>query len=327
MNIVITDNNFVNDEPERKVLQSAGLSFVKYNCKTVEEMIEAGRRADAVIVQFAPVTKEVLEAWTSCKLIVRYGIGYDNVDVKTAEELGITVCNVPSYCLDEVADHTCALILACSRKIVLFHESVCKGEWNVQKVAKRIPPLSEMTLGLVGFGRIGARVAERLKAFRFQIMIFDPYLNDDQAIKFGVAKASSFEELLSKADIFTLHSPLTTETHHMINEKTLSLMKEDAWVINTSRGGLIDTVALARSLREGRLGGAALDVFEQEPLTMDHPLRSCGNVILSPHAAYYSDKALNSLQEQAAEEVVRLAQGQPLASVVNHPKQARLKNQ
>ncbi|MCQ6560700.1 C-terminal binding protein [Paenibacillus mendelii] len=319
MRIVITDSNFVSDEPERAVLSAAGLTVERFNCRTEEEMIEAGKGADAVLVQFAPVTRRVIEAWTSCRLIVRYGIGYDNVYIPAADGAGIAVCNVPSYCLDEVADHTCALLLSGLRKVVAFDRSVRSGEWNVEKVAKPMPRFADSVVGLIGFGRIGARVAERIRPFGFQILIYDPYMSADKAEQLGVHKAATLEELLSKADAISLHSPLTEDTKHLINATTLSQMKSGALLVNTSRGGLIDTEALATALNEGTIGGAAIDVFEQEPLQNDHPLRSCDNLILTPHAAYYSDSALITLQTQAAEEVVRLAQGLPLASQVNRP--------
>ncbi|QJD82110.1 C-terminal binding protein [Cohnella herbarum] len=317
MKIVITDSNFTSDQSEREVLAGAGLTLERFNAKTIEEMKEAGKDATAVLVQFSPAPREVLESWKSCKLIVRYGIGYDNVDVQAATELGITVCNVPSYCLDEVADHTASLLLSGLRKIVAFDASVRRGEWNVEKVAKPIRKFDESIIGLVGFGRIGARVAARMRPFGFEIMAYDPYLSEDKATELGVKKAASLRELLSVADAVSLHSPLTAETHHMINEQSLSWMKPNAWIVNTSRGGLINTVDLARALLARKLDGAALDVFEREPLEADHPLRQCANVILTPHAAYYSDASIDNLQRQAAEEIVRFAKGEPLQSPVN----------
>lgn len=317
MRVVITDSNFSSDEPERAVLSAAGLTVERYNCKTEDEMIAAGQGAEAVLVQFAPVTRRVIEAWTNCKLIVRYGIGYDNVDLEAATAAGIAVCNVPAYCLDEVADHTCALLLAGLRKVVAFDRSVRAGNFSVETIAKPMPKFSDSFIGLVGFGRIGARVAERMKPFGFNIVIYDPYLNADRAKQLGVGKTESLEELLSQADAVSLHVPLTPETEHLINERTLRSMKPGALIVNASRGALIDTRALASALQEGVIGGAAIDVFEQEPLPADHPLRSCDNAILTPHAAYYSDSALVTLQTQAAEEVVRLAKGLPYASQVN----------
>jgi len=317
MRVIITDSNFASDEPERAVLSAAGLAVERFNCRTEEDLIAAGQGAEAALVQFAPVTRRVIEAWTSCKLIVRYGIGYDNVDVQAAAEAGIAVCNVPSYCLDEVADHTSALLLSGLRKVVAFDRSVRSGEFNVEKVAKPMPKFSDSVIGLVGFGRIGARVAERMMPFGFDIAIYDPYLHADRAEELGFRKADTLEALLSQADAVSLHSPLTPDTMHLINARTLGLMKKDALIVNTSRGALIDTQALTAALQNGVIGGAAIDVFEQEPLQADHPLRECDNAILTPHAAYYSDSALVALQTQAAEEVVRLAQGLPLASQVN----------
>lgn len=317
MNIAIIDSNFESDAPEREVLEAANMRLIRHQCLTQEEMISAGKDAVAVLVQYASIDRHVMEAWNSCKLIVRYGIGYDNVDIRAAEELGIAVCNVPFYCLDEVADHTCALILAGLRKIVQFHESVIRGEWEVERLAKPMPRLAQLTLGLVGFGRIGAGVAERMRSFRFRIRIYDPYLDDRQSTHFGIEKAASLEQLLSAADVLSLHTPLTKETKRLINSETLSRMKPSAWIVNTSRGGLIDTEALAGALSSRRIGGAALDVFEEEPLPPDHPLRACANVIFTPHAAYYSDQSLKTLQRQAAEEIVRWAEGKPLLSQVN----------
>lgn len=317
MKVVITDSNFASDAPEREVLAGAGLVPERFSCRTEDEMKEAGKGADAVLVQFAPVTRDVIDAWTNCKLIVRYGIGYDNVDVAYAAQKGIQVCNVPAYCLDEVADHTCALILAGTRKIVAMHESVKRGEWQVEAVARPMPRSSDTTIGLIGFGRIGERVCARLTPFGFAFAVYDPYLSAEAAAAKGVRKADDWTAFLAEADVISMHVPLTAETKHMINEMSLRQMKKSALIVNTSRGALIDTHALARALADGVVGGAALDVFENEPLEADHPLRNCRNAILTPHAAYYSDSALVTLQRQAAEEVVRFARGEAPASPVN----------
>ncbi|WP_167859176.1 C-terminal binding protein [Paenibacillus cymbidii] len=319
MKIVITENNFASDLPEREVLAQVGLVPERYSCKTEEEMKEAGKDAEIVFVQFAPVNRAVLDAWTACRLIVRYGIGYDNVDVAYAAERGIQVCNVPAYCLDEVADHTGALILSSARKIVAMHEAVKRGEWNAEGVARPMPKSSDTVVGLIGYGRIGERVSARLKPFGFQVVVFDPYLSDAAAESKGVRKASDWTAFLAEADILSMHVPLTDETRHMINEQSLKLMKRSAVVVNTSRGALIDTHALAKAIDEGIVGGAALDVFEHEPLEANHPLRSCRNVILTPHAAYFSDSALLTLQRQTAEEAVRYVKGEAPASPVNRP--------
>lgn len=319
LKIIITESNFASDQPEREVLAQVGLVPERYSCKTVEDMKEAGKDAEIALVQFAPVNREVIDAWKACRLIVRYGIGYDNVDVAYAAERGIQVCNVPAYCLDEVADHTCAMILSSSRKIVAMHESVKSGEWSVETVARPMPKSSETVVGLIGYGRIGERVSARLAPFGFQIVVYDPYLSDAAAQSKGVRKSADWEAFLAEADILSMHVPLTDETRHMINEQSLKHMKRTAVIVNTSRGALIDTRALAKAIDEGVIGGAALDVFEREPLEADHPLRSCRNVILTPHAAYFSDSALLALQRQTAEEAVRYARGEAPASPVNRP--------
>jgi len=323
LNVVITDSNFQSNEPERNVLEKAGLRVTQFHCRTVEELKEAGKDADAALVQFAPVTGEVLKAWDRCQIIVRYGIGYDNVDIRAAEELGIQVCNVPSYCLDEVADHTCTLILASLRKIVPFHESVKRGEWDVEKIARPMKSFADTTIGLLGFGRIGRNVCRRLVPFGFRLMVYDPYMKPGAEDEFGAVRAESLRTILGESDVVTLHLPLSQETRHLIDEATLRLMKPGAVLVNTSRGGLVDTVALARALREYAIGFAALDVFEEEPLPPDHPLRACGNVLFTPHAAFYSDVSLLRLQQQAAEEIVRWFSGEPLSSPVNRPRKPR----
>jgi D-3-phosphoglycerate dehydrogenase len=317
MRIVITDSNFASDRPEREVLETAGLTLERYHCRTEQEMVEAGKGADALLVQFAPATRQVLEQWTSARLIVRYGIGYDNVDVQAADERGIAVCNVPSYCLDEVADHTATLILSGLRRIVPFHESVKRGEWDVESIARPMPPFAGTHVGLIGFGRIGAKVAARLKAFGFQLHCYDPYLTPEKAREYGVERMESAEALFAVSDVISLHLPLIPETRHLIRAETIGRMKPTAIIVNTARGGLIHTRDLAEALRGGWLGGAALDVFEEEPLPADHPLRGCPNTVLTPHAAYYSDQSLDTLQRQAAEEIVRWARGEALASPVN----------
>ncbi|HZG58095.1 C-terminal binding protein [Paenibacillus sp.] len=314
--VIITDSAFSTDGPERKALEKHGCTLVRFQCATEEQLIEAGSGAKAALVQYARITRRVLEAWPDCEIIVRYGIGYDNVDIAAAAELGIQVCNVPSYCLDEVADHTSALLLAALRKIVPFHRGVKQGVWDVEKIARPMQAFGDTKIGLLGFGRIAVRVAERLLPYRFQIMTFDPYANRDTAERMGVRVVGDLETLLKEADAVSLHVPLTDETRHLMNERTISLMKPTALLVNTSRGALIDSLALANALKERRLGGAALDVVEHEPLPLNHPLASCENAIFTPHAAYYSERSIERLQYQAAEEIVRWKTGEPLLSPV-----------
>jgi D-3-phosphoglycerate dehydrogenase len=313
--VVIIDSNFASDAPERALIELAGGTLQRFNCRTEREVLEAGMNADIVLVQFAPVTSAVLDGWKRCRLIVRYGIGYDNIDITHAKRLNIPVCNVPFYCLDEVADHTSSLILACSRKLFELHEAVKQGKWNVESIVRPMHRSSKQVIGLIGYGRIGRKVSERLRAFSFRIQVYDPSvtLEDNKHVE----QIESLDELLVASDIVSLHAPLLPETKHLINLKTLSRMKSTSFLVNTSRGGLVDTQALAIALSDGVIAGAALDVFEEEPLSVNHPLLACRNIILSPHAAYYSEQSLIDLQMQTAQEAVRWIRNEPLRSQVN----------
>lgn len=316
MKAIIVNTNFPDNDPEKSVFAAAGWDVSVQPDDSPDQLKQAGQEADALLVQFSIISKEIMEQWTKCKLIVRYGIGYDNVDVEAASALGIQVCNVSGYCLDEVADHASALILAASRKLFQAHRSIEQGIWSVGAV-QPLPKLEHTLVGIVGFGRIGERVVQRLTPFRFQIHVYDPYLSADAAREKGIDKEDDLKRLLQQADIVSLHLPLLPQTYHLLDEEKLGWMKPTASIVNTSRGALIDTVALADALKRRTIGFAALDVVEQEPLPDDHPLRSCGHTLLTPHIAYYSDSSLLELQRMAAEEAVRFGKGEPLNSPVN----------
>lgn len=317
MKIVITDSNFQSDLPEREVLSELDATVLRFHCTKKNEVVDLAGDADALIVQFAPITGSVMDQLEKCKIIVRYGIGVDNIDLNAAKERGIKVCNVPNYYLDEVADHTVALVLSLARKIVLLDKSVRRGEWHVEPIARPLIKPSQAIVGLIGFGRIGERVAKRLQAFQYQIVVYDPYLSETKAQQFNVHKLENLRHLLEQSDFISLHVPLTEETVGMINSETIGMMKSTASIINTSRGTLIRTADLAEAIHQKRISGAALDVFEVEPLPLTHPLRSCENVILTPHAAYFSDESILEVQRQAAAEIVREFTNQPLLSWIN----------
>jgi D-3-phosphoglycerate dehydrogenase len=317
MNIVIIDSNFQNNGPELAVFQAAGLEVSHLSSTEEESLKVVGQTADAVLVQFAILSNDILSTWTRCKLIVRYGIGYDNVDVAAATAHGIQVCNVSGYCLDEVADHTAALIVGVSRRLLPMHQAVKRGDWAFESIVKPMPKLADTQVGIIGLGRIGERVLERLQPFKYKMKVYDPYLTTEAAVEKQVKKEEDLRTILEQSDIIALHLPLLPTTHHLLNAERLGWMKPTACVINTSRGALIDTVALANALKAHTLGFAALDVFEQEPLPETHPLLECSNVWLTPHAAYYSDSSLMELQRSAAEEIVRWTRGEQLHSPVN----------
>lgn len=300
--VLITDYGFKNIDIETALIEQAGFELQTAQCKTAEEVLEHGNDAVALLVQWAPVTSEVIERLTNCRLIVRYGIGVDNIDLAAAKNKGIVVCNVPDYCIAEVADHTVSLALALARQLPQTHNRTISGEWKIIPPSPALP-FYEMVFATIGFGRIAKEVFKRVTPFGLKKIAYDPFVSQEQMQIHDVEHAS-LEQVLQNADIISLHMPLTADTHHLINAQVLSNLKKGAIIINTSRGGLIDTVALAEKLKEGNLS-AGLDVYEKEPLPADHPLMQSPNTILTSHTAWYSEKSVPTLQRMAAEELVR----------------------
>ena len=312
--VVITDYGFPDLKQEKKLLEGIGYEVVAGQCKTAEEVLDLSRDAEAVMVQWAPVTREVIEGLENCRIIIRYGIGVDNVDLTAAKEKGIPVCNVPDYCIQEVADHAVALALSLGRQLLINDRRVRDGVWKITP-PKPMPAFREMKFATVGYGRIAREVLKRAAVFGFQKATCDPFVKAE-AIQKDNTIPMSLEQLFEQADIISLHSPLNKETHHLINESSLGKMKSNALLINTSRGGLVDADALADAISKGKIAGAGIDVFEQEPLPAEHPLRKCENVILTSHTAWYSESSIPELQLKATEEAIRGLTGQPLTSRV-----------
>jgi D-3-phosphoglycerate dehydrogenase len=315
MNALITDYGFSNLDQERDALSRAGIELQTAQCKTAAEVIAVATPADALIVQWAPITAEVIAALKNCKVIVRYGIGVDNVDLKAAGERGIPVCNVPDYCIPEVADHSIALALSLARQLPQTDAAVRHEIWKIT------PPFAfaafrELTFAVAGFGRIARAVLTRAAAFGFRLAAYDPFVDKQVFTDAGVRQVTK-DELFEVAGLLSLHLPLTPETKHFINRESLARMRRDAIIINTARGGLIDSDALAAALKESRIAGAGLDVYEKEPLPLDHVLRSAPNTILTSHTAWFSASSVPELQQKVAEEAVRGILGQPLKNVVN----------
>lgn len=267
-----------------------------------------------MLVCYAQITDAILEAAApTCKIVARYGIGYDNVPVATATRLGMVVTNVPDYCLDEVADHTLALLLALARGVAFMDRDVRAGGWTVQQ--SNIHRLQGRRLSLLGLGRIGRRVASRAQAFGLEVVGHDPYLR-----KWGMpgaTRAASLAEAVAEADFISLHLPLTPENRHLIGEQTIGLMHRAPAIINTARGPLVDLTAVLDALDSGRLSGVAFDVTEPEPLPADHWLRRHPKAIVTPHASFYSAEAQSELQRLAAEEVIRSLRHEPPRCPVN----------
>jgi D-3-phosphoglycerate dehydrogenase / 2-oxoglutarate reductase len=296
--VVITDWGFASLEPERKVFASLDVELMDYQCKTEEEVADAVADADVILVQWAPVKRKALDAMRKCKGIVRYGIGLDNIDLVGAKEKGIPVRNVPDYCLQEVADHAMSLALSLQRQVVQVDRLVRTGVWKITPPLS-MPPLRHSVLGLVGFGRIAQLVAERAKGFEMRVIASDPFVPQKVFDTMGVEKVP-VDELLKSADIVSLHCPLTDETRHLMNANSLKAMKSHALLVNTSRGGLINTQALVEALNRNAIAGAGLDVFEQEPLPLESDLYKCSNVVITSHNAWYSSASVGELQRRAA---------------------------
>lgn len=310
MKVVITDCTFESFAEERRICERGGHELVILQCKTPAEVLAQTGEADALFVQYVSITEAVLANLKRCKVIVRYGIGINNIDLAAAKKHRIPVCNVPDYGIDEVADHTTALTLALLRQIPFLDHAIRHGQWPA---ATPTPMLScrGLCFAVAGAGKIGRATLERMRVFGCKLAAYDPYVSEAELKALGVEKVS-LDELFSKADVLSLHLPLTDETHHLVNRDRLSAMKPSAILINTARGGLVDTHALAEALANGKISQAGVDVFENEPLEMNHPLRTCPNAILTPHIAYYSVASIVRLQRFAAEEVERALQGKPL---------------
>jgi D-3-phosphoglycerate dehydrogenase len=251
------------------------------------------------------------------RVIVRYGIGVDNVDLHAAKERGIPVCNVPDYCIDEVADHTLAFILGVTRQVVPNCLRVRGGQWGLAVPLPQMKTLRDLTVGVVGFGRIGREVVRRLLPFRGIIRVFDPMVNPQEIELAGASAATSFDELLPQSEIVTLHCPSTAQTRRMLNAEGFAKMKRGSILVNLARGDLVDTNALVAALQSGNLAAAALDVCDPEPIPPDHPLLQMPNVIVAAHVASTSARAVRTLRETAAGLVARRLRGEALPNVVN----------
>lgn len=313
--VVITDCDHDSVAPEAEVLDQAAITYRLAACRTAADVIAAGGDAEVLINQYAPITDEVLAALPRCRAVVRYGVGVDNVDVEAASRHGVWVVNVPDYGVEEVADHTLALILSLLRGVTRLDRAVRIGDWRYD-VVKPLRRLSSLTVGIVGTGRIGAAVAKRASCLSLHVMAYDVAPIPQQLLAAGVTTAT-FDDLLRTADVVTLHVPLAETTHHLIGSEQLRVMKRDAVLVNTARGGLVDHEALCTALDRGDIRGAALDVLEQEPPPADLELVRRDDVVLTPHSAWYSEESFLALKTEVAREAVRVLSGSAPRSAVN----------
>jgi D-3-phosphoglycerate dehydrogenase len=313
--VVVTDHGFPDLDGERRILGPLGATVEEAPSDPPEAFLASLKGADALLVQFASIDAATLAALDRCRVIVRYGIGVDSIDLVAATRLGIPVVNVPDYALDEVADHALALLLALARKLPQAAGRVRAGVWGLGSL-RPLRSLAGRTLGLAGFGAIARRVATRAQAFGMRVQAFDPYVDADAFGERGVVQVA-WEELLATSDALSLHLPLTDETHHLFDAAAFAAMVPGALLVNTSRGGVVRTPDLVAALDSGALGGAALDVLEVEPPTADEPLVAHPNAIVTAHCAWYTEEALERLKILAAEEVARALRGERPKHVVN----------
>jgi D-3-phosphoglycerate dehydrogenase / 2-oxoglutarate reductase len=310
----VSDSVFPNLDPAREVLSRIGAELRLAKEPTAESILGVARDADALLATYAKITAEMIPQMKRCRIISRFGIGVDNVDIPAATKAGIVVTRVPDYCIDEVSDHTLALLLALVRKIPSSNARTHAGRWEMQAVAP-IHRLRGSTLGLVGFGRIPQLVAPKAKAFGLKVVAYDPYIPPNVFTRARVEKIE-FDELVKVSDYISIHSPLVPETHHLFNADVFRRMKPTAYLVNTARGPIIDETALAQALDAKQLAGAGLDVLSQEPPN-GSPLFGRDNVILTPHTSFYSVESLVDLQVKAAEEIVRVFNGEMPRNPVN----------
>jgi D-3-phosphoglycerate dehydrogenase / 2-oxoglutarate reductase len=314
LKVLITDFNYPDVELERRVLEDAGLDLVTAQCRSEEDVIEAAREVSALLTQYAKITARVMAELPELRMVGRYGVGYDIVDVEAARERGVWVANVPDYGTEEVAVHALSLALSLLRHLPLYDRDVKAGRWHSTSTGP-LYRLKNSTLGVVGLGRIGGTFARRASPWFGRTLGCDPYLEED-AWPESVERAS-LEEVFSESLLVSLHPPLTDETRGFIDRNLLEQMPDGSYLVNTARGGLVVMDDVLWALEEGPLAGAGLDVLPQEPPPQDHPLLSNPNVILTPHAAFYSVEAEQEVRRKAAQNVVAWArEGRPLYPVV-----------
>jgi D-3-phosphoglycerate dehydrogenase len=315
LQVLVTDYAWPNLELEQAILAQIDAQIVVAPPGPPEAITRLAADCDAILTCWRPVPVAALHAAPRCCIVSRYGIGLDNIPVDEATRLGIVVSNVTDFCLDEVAEHTLALLLACARRIVPLVEATRAGVWN-QSLAAGLPRVRGQVLGLVGYGNIGQAVAARAQALGLQVMAYTPRLAADALAPWGKA-THDLGELLRSADYLSLHLPLTPATQRLIDADALAQMKPTAYLINTARGAIVDENALLAALEQGTLAGAALDVMVNEPPAPNHPLLAHPRVIATPHVAFSSSAAIADLATKAAHHVVQALSGQTPDRVVN----------
>ncbi len=302
--VAISDCDHGTVEVERKVFEEAGCEWALHQCRTEDEVIAACEGFDGILSQYAPIKSQAIGSLPQLKVLSRYGVGVDNLDLAAATVKGVAVCNVPDYCQDDVSTHAMALLLSLVRGVTRMANDVAAGGWDF-RVAGPVPRTAGRTLGLFGFGGIARAVARKALGFGMKVLAFDPYVKSTDL----EVRLVGLEELLSQSDFLSLHAPLTPETERVINDQALAKMKTGAYIVNTSRGKLIDEPALARALKSGKIAGAGLDVLSSEPPEQGNPLVGLPNAIITPHSSFFSNESIIELKEKAARNMVEVLTG------------------
>jgi D-3-phosphoglycerate dehydrogenase / 2-oxoglutarate reductase len=307
--VLVTDSGWPSHDVESEVLAPLGAQVVRSPGRDEETLLRHVAGADALLVGTAKIGPALLDAAPQLRIVARYGIGLDNVEVEEATRRGVVVTNAPGFCAEEVAEHVLALVLCLARGVHLYDRAVRAGDWT-RAGARSVRRVAGQTLGVVGFGAIGRTVAERAAAIGMHVIAHDPVVDVS-------VEPVTLDELARRADVVTLHTPLTEETRCLVNERFLAAMKPTALIINTARGGLVDQDALETALAEGRIAGAGLDTFVPEPLPAGHPLLESERVLLTPHVAFYSEESVHDVRVRAAQAVAEALAGERPAETVN----------
>lgn len=313
--VYISDYDYPDNEIEKSILEPIGAEVIGLKCKTGEGLAELAYDADAILQQYAKITRQTIEKLTKCKIIARYGIGIDILDVQAAHEHGIVVTNVPDYCLDEVADHAISFSFMLMRNLPRYNMKVHEGSYQWQDWIAPIPRYRGAEYGLIGFGRIAQNLTRKLTSFGFKVSAYDPYISGSLMATHGVKKCS-LDEIFSKSDVINILAPYTTETHHIVCERTLNLMKNSAYLVCVSRGKCVNNKALYEALKTGRIAGAALDDPEEEPMKIENwspsmnPLFTLDNCFFTPHTGYVSKQSLEECRYVAANNVKAVLLGE-----------------
>jgi len=310
--VVITDCDHGSIREEKEEFDRMGAELILAQVREEEELIRVGKEADGLINQYALLTRRVFENLQKCKVVARYGVGVDSIDLRAATDLGIIIANVPDYCIDEVASHAVAMMLTLTRKTAFFDRKVKSSQWDFRQ-GTPIHRIQGKTLGLIGCGKIGFEVAKRISAFGVKVMAFDPYIQRTGE----KIELTDLETVLRKSDFISIHCPLNESTWHLVGEQEFKKMERKPLLINTSRGPIVNEKALIQALEEGRISGAGLDVLETEPPDSKNPMLKMENVIFSPHVGFYSEESISELKRRTARNVSDVLRGRWPGSVVN----------